>query len=131
VVELFDDAIARGTADTAIARRARALVVANLQLVKDAGVNIVIGSDRYSATSVSEVFGLRATRVFSDLELLRMWSTATPRAIFPGRKIGKLDAGFDANFLVLAGNPLTDFENVKRIRMRFKEGVLLQGVRPE
>ncbi|MEO8623963.1 MAG: amidohydrolase family protein [bacterium] len=131
VLDVLGQLIANGLPDSVIAPRAREVIVANLQLLKDAGVNVVIGSDRYNTTSVFEVFGLRATRVFSDLELLRMWSMAAPRAIFPGRKIGKLDAGFDANFLVLAGNPLTDFENVKRIRMRFKEGVLLPGTTPE
>ena len=46
-------------------------------------------------------------------------------SIFPGRRVGRLEAGDEASFLVLAGNPLADFQNVRRIRMRFKGGVLL------
>ena len=32
----------------------------------------------------------------------------------------------EANFLVLTGNPLVDFKNVKTIEMRIKRGELLQ-----
>jgi imidazolonepropionase-like amidohydrolase len=42
--------------------------------------------------------------------------------IFPQRKIGALKDGSEANFLVLEGNPIQDFGNVKRIRMRVKQG---------
>jgi cyclophilin family peptidyl-prolyl cis-trans isomerase len=125
VLEIADNAITQSTADAGIARRAREMIVGNLRLLRDAGVNVVIGSDRYNTTSAAEAFGLRGTGVYTDTTLLRMWSMATPRAIFPSRKIGALDSGFEASFLVLAGNPFADFENVRRIRMRFKEGVLL------
>jgi imidazolonepropionase-like amidohydrolase len=30
--------------------------------------------------------------------------------------------GFEANFLVLSGNPAADFENVRRIKLRVKQG---------
>lgn len=124
-IELIDAAIAHGGAESVPAHQAREMIAGNLRLLRDAGVNVVIGSDRYNTTSVPEVFGVRSTHVFSDTALLRMWSMATPRAIFPARKIGQLDAGFEASFLVLEGNPLADFDNVRRIRMRFKEGALL------
>jgi imidazolonepropionase-like amidohydrolase len=42
--------------------------------------------------------------------------------IFPQRKIGALEDGYEANFLVLQGNPIQDFNAVKRIRMRVKQG---------
>ncbi len=124
VIELLDGAWGAG-ADSALARRARVVIVDNLRLLRDAGVDVVIGSDRYNATSASEVFGLRPTRVFSDTALLRMWSMTTPQSIFPGRRIGSLEVGSEASFLVLAGNPLADFQNVRRIQMRFKEGIML------
>lgn len=125
VLEIADNEITRNSANADLARRAREVIVGNLRSLRDAGVNVVVGSDRYNTTSLAEVFGLRGTGIYSDTALLRMWSMATPRAIFRGRKIGTLDSGFEASFLVLAGNPLVDFENVRRIRMRFKEGVLL------
>jgi hypothetical protein len=125
VLELLDAAIRKGGADAATAQRARAMIVQNLRLLRDAGVNVVVGSDRYRDTSVPEALGLRATGVYDDATLLRMWSMATPRAIFPGRKVGVLDGGHEASLLVLAGNPLTEFANVGRITLRMKEGFLL------
>jgi imidazolonepropionase-like amidohydrolase len=125
VLELLDAAIRRGGDDAALAGRARAMIVQNLRLLRDAGVNVVVGSDRYRATSVPEALGLRTTAVYDDTTLLRMWSMATPQAIFPGRKLGVLDGGNEASLIVLAGNPLTDFSNVERITLRMKEGFLL------
>jgi len=62
-------------------------------------------------------------RGFADnLTLLKMWSETTPLAIFPARKIGRLSPGYEASFLVLEGDPIADFANVKRIRKRVKRG---------
>ena len=66
---------------------------------------------------------LKETDVFSNLELLKMWSETTPRAVFPQRKIGALEEGYEANFLVLDGNPIEDFSNMRRIRMRVKHSI--------
>lgn len=55
-----------------------------------------------------------------------MWAGATPRAIFPGRIIGALRPGYEASFLVLAGDPLTDFGNTTHILLRVKQGHVLQ-----
>jgi imidazolonepropionase-like amidohydrolase len=97
----------------------------NLRLLRDAGVRIAIGSDRYRMTSAPEIPALRSLGIFSDTALIRMWSMDTPREIFPDRKIGSLDGGSEASFLVLDGNPLTDFSALGRIRMRMKQGVIL------
>ena len=95
----------------------------NLRRLKDAGVRILIGSDMpFRDTSVDEAFLLRGLGVFSDRELLRMWCETTPRGIFPGRRIGRLADGFEASFLVLGGNPIEDFERVRDIRLRVKQG---------
>jgi hypothetical protein len=125
VLELLDAAIRTGGDDAPLAQRARAMIVRNLRLLRDAGVNVVIGSDRYRTTSAPEALGLRTTGVYDDTTLLRMWSVATPRAIFPERKLGVLDDGYEASLIVLAGNPLADFGNVARITLRMKDGFLL------
>ena len=126
VLELLDAAIAKGGTDATTARAARAMIVENLRLLRDAGVTVAVGSDRYRTTSVPEVLGLRRTGVYDDATLLRMWSMTTPRAIFPDRKIGSLEAGYEANLVVLAADPLVDFASVERITMRMKAGFLLR-----
>lgn len=124
VVEILKPMLGGAGPDSAMARDVWAMLTSNLRLLRDAGVNVVIGSDRYRTTSLPEVMGVRELGVFSDTALLRMWSVATPRAVFPNRKFGTAP-GDEASFLVLAANPLDDFMNVERIRMRVKEGIIL------
>jgi imidazolonepropionase-like amidohydrolase len=50
------------------------------------------------------------------------WCVTTPRAIFPHRKLGRLTNGFEASFLVLGGDPLSDFARSRDIVMRVKQG---------
>ena len=103
----------------------RPYVAASLKRLSDAGVTLVVGSDNPMDTSVLELEQLATLGVWDNLGLLKMWSEATPRAIFPGRKIGALAEGHEASFLALGGDPLADLANVRRIRVRFKQGVLL------
>jgi imidazolonepropionase-like amidohydrolase len=55
-----------------------------------------------------------------------MWIETTPQSIFPERKIGALNDGYEASFLALEGNPLQDWKNTQRIRVRFKQGFIIQ-----
>ena len=100
----------------------------NLRTLHDAGVTILVGTDSYEADPSNEIRDLESSGVFSNLELLRMWSVETPRSIFPGRDIGSVDPGAEANFLVLEGNPIEDFDALFGITLRVKSGRLL---RPE
>jgi predicted amidohydrolase YtcJ len=88
-------------------------------------VKIAIGSD-WSDTSLPEAMNLYELGVFDNKTLLNIWCHTTPSAIFPERNIGQLKEGFEASFIVLDAKPLDDFENVKNIRLRFKQGCLLQ-----
>jgi imidazolonepropionase-like amidohydrolase len=108
-------------------KRFRKITIQNLRHLKDAGVRLAVGSDTMPGAGVlAEIEFLKDTEVFSNLELLKMWSETTPKVIFPQRKIGRLEDGYEANFLVLEGNPIQDFSRVKRIRMRVKQGDLLK-----
>lgn len=51
-----------------------------------------------------------------------MWSETTPRAVFPGRRIGVFEEGGEATFLGLRADPLADFEATGDIALRFKQG---------
>jgi imidazolonepropionase-like amidohydrolase len=96
----------------------------NLTLLRDAGVTLAVGSDANELTSRDELMSLRALGIFDDRALLELW-TSTAVAIFPGRRIGRLEDGYEASFLVLDGDPLEDFSNVQRISFRFKEGYVI------
>jgi hypothetical protein len=97
----------------------------NLRTLRAARVRLAIGSDSYGDDSWDEVRYLRSLGVFTDAELLKLWSQDTPRAIHPTRAVGSLTAGSEASFLVLACNALEQLECTGRIRLRFKDGRLL------
>jgi len=101
------------------------VIIPNLRLLKRYGVKLLIGSDQFRQTSRPEILLISSLGVFTNLELLKMACEGTPRAIFPRRKIGFLREGYEASFLALDGNPLTNFEEIKNVRLRFKQGYLL------
>jgi imidazolonepropionase-like amidohydrolase len=96
---------------------------ASLRTLIDSGVTLAIGSDNVGDSSVAEAEHLHSLRVFDTLALLKLWAEDTPRSIFPQRRIGFLREGYEASFLALEGNPLDDWRNIRRIRLRFKQGV--------
>jgi len=96
--------------------------VQNLRLLHTSGVRLAVGTDNYALTSLSEAMNLHEMKAFDNLTLLKLWSETTAQAIFPHRKIGYLKKGYEASFIVLGGNPVENFEHVKAIRMRFKQG---------
>jgi imidazolonepropionase-like amidohydrolase len=103
-----------------------AQTVKSLRRLHEAGVPIAIGSDRYEFTSRDEARYLRTLGVFDNATLLRLWCENTVATIFPKRHVGKIESGAEANFVVLDGNPIEDFDAVTRISMRIKQGVVAE-----
>ena len=82
---------------------------------------IALSGHNWQTTARREAEYFHAHDFFDTRTLLRLWTTTTPQAIFPDRRIGRLDADYKVSFLVLAGNPLDDFSAVRTIRERVKE----------
>lgn len=99
---------------------------ANLKLLREHGVPLAIGSDNVNDSSAKEIQYLQGLGVFDNLTLLKMWTETTAKTIFPRRKIGALKEGYEASFLALEGNPIEDLNNVRRIKLRFKQGAPLE-----
>jgi imidazolonepropionase-like amidohydrolase len=104
----------------------RAVQSASLRTLIDSGVTLAVGSDNVGDSSVLEAAHLDSLGVVDRLALLKLWTEDTPRSIFPQRRIGFLREGYEASFLALEGNPLDDWRNTGRIKMRFKQGVEVQ-----
>ncbi len=85
-----------------------------------------LGSDDFGETLMKEVDYLHEHNLLTELQLLQMMSVSGPQLCFPDRKIGKLAVGYEGSLLVLSDNPLTDFNAVKRIETRIKQGVVLK-----
>lgn len=121
---------AGGLPDAGLRARFARLDSLNLAMLKKHRVKIAVGSDSYRNTSVPEAMWLSSLGVLSKAELLRTWTETTAEAILPRRKIGKLAPGYEASLLVLSADPLADFNNVKRITLRMKQGQLLPAASP-
>ena len=111
--------------DSLTRRAADALATHNLRVLRDAGVHLAVGSDSYRDDSMQEAAYLATLGVFTPLELLRLWSESTPRAIYPTRRVGCLTDGCEASLLVFAADPSADFTSTGRIALRMKDGRLL------
>jgi imidazolonepropionase-like amidohydrolase len=103
---------------------------ANLAMLRKHGVKLAAGSDGISGeepfvTAASEIRFLSENHLIDNLSLLRMWATTTPQTILPHRKVGHLRTGYEANFLVLEGNPIAEAANLHRIRLLVKAGNVL------
>jgi imidazolonepropionase-like amidohydrolase len=110
--------------DTAKRRRYESVAVLNVRALRRAGVRMVVGSDTYSNPDIAsnEPKVMAAALGLSALEELQLWAVDTPRAIFPDRRIARLEAGYEASMLALACNPLADRTCMTRISMRLKQG---------
>jgi imidazolonepropionase-like amidohydrolase len=108
--------------DTVRLRRLLTLQRRNLRLLIENGVDILVGGDIYGQPVRSEVEALRSLGLWSNVELLSLWSRTTPRFIHPERRLGDFQPGAEASFLVLGCDPTVDFGCVDDIRMRMKSG---------
>ena len=98
----------------------------NLKILAANGVPIVIGADNPADTTADEAAYIQSLGVFDNAAMLRIWGSATSLAIFPHRNIGALKEGYEASFLALGANPLTDWTVTRRIQIRFKQGTLME-----
>lgn len=97
----------------------------NLEVLKAAGVTLLLGSDMFNDTAQAELRSLAQLNVLTPAELLKMATITTPRTLFAQRKLGCFEPGCEASFLLLASNPLERLEAVEKPLLRVKQGRLL------
>jgi len=102
----------------------------NLRRLRAAGVKLAIGSDEVMGTVVDEVLHLDGLGVMPRAELLRRAVRDTAELMFPGRRIGRFEEGYEASLVAYGANPLTDLETLRRPVVRIKQGGLLAGAAP-
>ncbi|MEE2002158.1 amidohydrolase family protein [Alkalimonas sp. MEB108] len=105
--------------------RVKALQRQNLQRLLQAGVPILMGSDRFDANVLAEVDYLHSLAIFSKPQLLQLLVADTARFLFPGRALGRFAEGYEASLLVLDANPLEDWSALRRIQLKMRQGQLL------
>jgi imidazolonepropionase-like amidohydrolase len=96
-----------------------------LKELLDNGVQVVIGSDDPQRTIRAELnYWFQNSRIDYG-KALQIVCVATPQAIFPGRKIGRFDEGYEASFLVLDDNPLNNILKLRAISWKAKQGKII------
>lgn len=108
--------------DPAHRERAQALQRDNIRALMQQGVRLVVGSDSYGRTARGEFYAMRDLGLWTNAELLKTWAEYTPQSIFPDRKIGRLESGYEASLLVLGCDPVVRLECVEDIHIRIKQG---------
>jgi len=81
-------------------------------------------------TPLQEVLFIHELNIFSNRKLLKMWGENTAKTIFPERNLGRLETGYEADFLVLECNPLDEISCIQKIVLRVKRGEVLDGSLP-
>ena len=109
----------------------QAMQRANLMALKRAHVPLLIGTDQQPGDAPDEAAYLIGLGVLTPREALNSLTAATPRYIFPRRRIGRLEPGFEASFLALAGDPTRDFAALQEILRRVKQGFEIPDPPPE
>jgi hypothetical protein len=108
----------------ATAPAVQAFHLATIKRLLDNDVNLVLGSDdsqRSGRVELSYWFNLGG---LDYGKLLKVLCENSPRAVFPDRKIGKIDEGFEASFVVLNDNPLTNILKLRAVSVKVKNGIL-------
>ena len=97
----------------------------NLRLLASRKVRLAVGVDS-DRSVLDEIDNLRRLGVLEAPELLRIAVEATPAAIFPERRLGRLAEGYEASFLALPANPLEDPGALRKPALRVKQGHVLR-----
>ncbi len=99
---------------------------ANINMLKEAGAPLAVGVDAYGANLTEGLIAGAEKGFLSPVELLRVASMDTPRAIFPARRIGCLEIGCEASFIGFEKNPIEDISAIRDITLRIKDGQVLK-----
>lgn len=97
-----------------------------LQLLYNAKVPLALGGDYYGKTVRPEIDSLISCNVFSNADLIDLWSRKTSQHIFPERKIGEFKEGYEGSLLIYDENLLLNIKNIYKIKLKIKEGIVLQ-----
>ncbi|MEO0571218.1 MAG: hypothetical protein AAF039_05890 [Bacteroidota bacterium] len=87
------------------------------------GGNLIFGADAFNQTMKGEIELLIDLEIFDQRTILELLTVTTPKAIFPDRKIGKLEEGYECSFLVLKRDPLEEIRSILEVKFGVKQGV--------
>ncbi len=107
-----------------------AAIAENLRTLRDAGVRLLIGSDRGEFHSVDEAVFLVEHDLMPADEVVQPLAVTTPRFLFPERAIGSFGPGAEATFVALRADPLVDIGNLRVPLWVVQRGAVLRQPQP-
>jgi hypothetical protein len=121
VATLFSHALANGQRSAVTAFHAK-----TLKRLLDNDVNVVLGSNDPQRSNRAELNYWFNLPNIDYARLVKVICENTPRAVFPDRKIGKIEDGFEASFLVLSDTPMENILKIRAISFKVKNGLVLK-----
>jgi Amidohydrolase family len=114
----------QGELDTASFNRSLNFQKERIKILSQMGFQFAIGSDRDYL--MPELFYWFKNKIFSNENILTITTKETPKLIFPNRKIGEFEEGFEASLLVFDNNPLDDYKILNAIQLKIKNGKIIK-----
>ncbi len=113
------------TLDPHVTAQITAVTVAQLRQFAENGGPVLFGTDvgftkLYDTTLEYELMH----RALSEREVLASLTT-NPAAYFKAAKKGRVEAGFDADLVVLDGDPMTDVRNLAKVALTIRDGQVI------
>jgi hypothetical protein len=122
VVPMFAQARTNGRPNDAVTQLQRR----TFQRMIAAGVLVAAGSNDIQRSARGEAMYWNTIGEIDNVSMIKSLCEVTPKAIFPNRKIGRIADGFEANFLVLEGNPEQTIMFLNAHRLKVKNGLLIK-----
>lgn len=110
--------------DQALIDAQYATQAANLRRLLDAGVPVLTGTDSFIEVT-KELHHCVDIGAMTRREAVEA-ALGTGALLFPERRLGRIEPGFEADFLVLEGNPLDGIDALDNIALRVKAGVAIK-----
>ena len=114
----------QGEFDTLSFNRSLNFQKERIAALSKAGFKFAIGSDRDYL--MPELLYWFQNKIFSNENILTIATKETPKLIFPNRKIGEFKEGYEASLLVFDNNPLDDYEILKTVKLKIKNGKVIK-----
>jgi len=92
--------------------------------LKSTEATIALGADSPQLNALDEAIYFESLGVFSNTALIKMLIN-NGNLIYPNRKIGRIEKGYEANFFLVKDHPLKDLSAFKTINILIKNGNLI------
>jgi len=114
----------------------RTMAVNNLRRFVNAGGKVALGTD-YEGYSCDWDLGMPMTEIrlmaeagMTPMQIIVAATRHGAHVCNLERQLGTLEVGKTADLFVIEGDPLADLENLQRVRVVFRDGVVIRGELP-